>query len=160
MSHVKTCPYCSTALSINPLPVEKTASRCPHCKNILLLTDYGATVKKPFVYTCHKCGEESIFENQVPFVHCDKCNTFYITSYQGTEMIEADLLSKGDKNELPYTKKKDHYIAVRNKWRSLSRKTKRVYHCQRCGCHRIGGRWILSFTPTCYRRIKSLCSNG
>ena len=126
MAYVKTCPYCGTTLSINQLPVEKTASRCPHCKNILLLTDYGENVKKPFVYKCHKCGEEAIYENPVPFVHCDKCGTLYITSDQSTEMIEADLLSKGDKNELPYTKKKDRYIAARNQWRSLSKKTKVV----------------------------------
>lgn len=124
MAYVKTCPYCGTTLSINQLPVEKTASRCPHCKNILLLTDYGENVKKPFVYKCHKCGEEAIYENPVPFVHCDKCGTLYITSDQGTEMIEAELLSKGDKNELPYTKKKDRYVATRNQWRSLSKKTK------------------------------------
>lgn len=124
MNYVKTCPYCGTTLSINQLSVEKTASRCPHCKNILLLKDYGATIKKPFVYKCHKCGEESIYENPVPFVHCDKCGTLYITSNQGTEMIEADLLSKGDKDELPYTKKKDYYIAARNKWRAFSGRTK------------------------------------
>ena len=126
MNYVKTCPYCGTTLSINQLSVEKTASRCPHCKNILLLTDYGATIKKPFVYKCHKCGEEAIYENPVPFVHCDKCGTLYITSDQGTEMIEAELLSKGDKDELPYTKKKDHYIAARNKWRALSGRAKGI----------------------------------
>ena len=39
-------------------------------------------------------------------------------------MIEADLLARGDKGELPYTKKKDHYIAIRNKWRMLPTKAK------------------------------------
>ena len=126
MSYIKTCPFCGTTLSISQLPVEKTASRCPHCKNILLLTDYGATIKKPFVYKCLKCGEESIFENQVPFVHCDKCGTSYITSNQGTEMIEADLLSRGDKDELTFTQKKDHYIAAKNRWRALSGRAKGI----------------------------------
>ena len=126
MSYIRTCPYCGTALNINELSVEKTASRCPHCNNILLLTDYGATIKKPYVYKCHKCGEESIFENRVPFVKCDKCGTFYITSEQGTSMIEAELLSKGDKGELPFKKKKDYYIGLRNKWRMLPNTTKKV----------------------------------
>lgn len=148
MNYVKTCPYCGTTLSINQLPVEKTASRCPHCKNILLLTDYGATIKKPFVYKCHKCGEEAIYENPVPFVHCDKCSTLYVTSNQGTEMIEADLLSKGDKDELPYKKKKDYYISARNKWRSLSGKTKRLIIC--CIAAVVGlaiGAYFLSLPP-------------
>lgn len=124
MAYVKSCPYCGTTLSINQLSVEKTASRCPHCNNLLLLTDFGETIKKPFVYKCHKCGEESIYEYPVPYIHCDKCGTMYITSRQGTEMIEADLLSKGDRGELPFKKKKDYYIGVRNKWRSLSNTAK------------------------------------
>lgn len=148
MANIRKCPYCGTTLSINKLTVEKTASRCPHCKNILLLTDYGETIKKPFVYKCHKCGEESIFEGKVPFVHCDKCGTMYLTAEQGTEMIEADLLAKGDKGTLPYTKKKDYYIAARNKWRLLSKKTKRIVLASIIAfIGLLSGAYILSLPP-------------
>lgn len=148
MSYVKTCPYCGTTLSINQLSVEKTASRCPHCNNLLLLTDYGETIKKPFAYKCHKCGEESIYEHPVPYVHCDKCGTLYITSKQGTEMIEAELLSKGDKGELPFKKKKDYYIGLRNKWRMLPNTTKGVVFALIAAIIVIGiSGYILSLPP-------------
>ena len=145
MSYVRTCPYCGIALNICELSVKKTASRCPHCNNILLLTDYGSTIKKPYVYKCHKCGEESIFENRVPFVKCEKCDTFFITAEHGTSMIEADLLAKGDKGELSYKKKKDHYVATINKWRMLSTRSKTtIFACVIALIVIVGGTYYFS----------------
>lgn len=130
MDYIKTCPYCGTQLLINKLPVEKAANKCPHCKNILLLTDFGETIKKPLVYKCHKCGEISIYENRPPLIKCDKCGEIYYTAPDGTNMIELDLLTRGDNGELPFKKKEDKYIAARNKWRMLSGKTKAtIYAC-------------------------------
>ena len=130
MDYIKTCPYCGTTLLINKLPVEKAANKCPHCNNILLLTDYGETIKKPLVYKCHKCGEISIYENRPPLIKCDKCGEIYYTAPDGTNMIELDLLTRGDNGELPFKKKEDKYIAARNKWRMLSSKTKATI----CAC--------------------------
>ena len=126
MDYIKTCPYCGTTLFINKLPVEKAANKCPHCNNILLLTDYGETIKKPLVYKCHKCGEISIYENRPPLIKCDKCGEIYYTAPNGTNMIELDLLTRGDNGELPFKKKEDKYIAARNMWRMLSNKTKAI----------------------------------
>lgn len=45
-NYIQTCPYCGTQLSVNELKVDRTASRCPHCQNIIILLEYGAVIKR------------------------------------------------------------------------------------------------------------------
>lgn len=120
MRYSHRCPYCDMQLGINQLSEEKVVSKCPCCQRILIVNDYGRTLRKPYVYKCHKCGDESTYEERVPMVRCDKCGTFYLTAPKSECMIEVDLLYKGDKGELPYTKKQDRLVAVLNRWRMLS----------------------------------------
>lgn len=123
-SYRHVCPHCGVQLSINHLPVEKTVSKCPQCKKYILLDNYGMFSRKPKIYTCPKCGEEHIFDGRPPLIKCEKCDNLFITSAHGIGMIELDLLSKGDKGELPYKKKDDKYIATINMWLSLTRTMK------------------------------------
>lgn len=119
-SYRHVCPHCGAQLSIQHLSIEKTVSRCPQCKNYIVVDNYGRDTRKPNVYHCPKCGEEQIFDGRPPLIRCEKCNNMYITSAHGVGMIELGLLSRGDKGELSYTKKKDRYINAVNKWLSLS----------------------------------------
>lgn len=123
-TYLHTCPYCGTQLSIAHLPIEKTVSRCPQCKKYIIVDNFGRDSRKPNVYKCPKCDEEQIYDGCPPLVKCEKCNNMYITSSHGVGMIELDLLSQGDKGELPYKKKKDKYVSVINKWLLLSKKVK------------------------------------
>lgn len=118
------CPHCGAQLSIQHLPVEKTVSRCPQCKKYIVVDNYGRDTRKPNVYHCPKCGDEQIFDGRPPLIRCEKCNNMYITSAHGVGMIELGLLSRGDKGELSYKKKKDQYINAINKWLSLCIKVK------------------------------------
>lgn len=127
MAFVHTCPHCGTQLSVNALPVEKTASRCPHCQKTIILLEHGAVLKKPTVYRCLKCNNELIYDGRPPFVHCDKCNSVYITSEQGNCLISPDLLSKGDKGELEYKKKRDRVTEFRNGWNLMPQRKKNAF---------------------------------
>lgn len=118
------CPHCGAQLSIQHLPVEKTVSRCPQCKKYIVVDNYGRDTRKPNVYHCPKCGDEQIFDGRPPLIRCEKCNNMYITSAHGVGMIELGLLSRGDKGELSYKKKKDQYINAINKWLSLTKTVK------------------------------------
>lgn len=130
MAYVHTCPHCGTQLSVNELPVESTASRCPHCKNTVILLEHGAVLKKPTVYRCLKCNKEMIYDGRPPFVHCDECNSFFITSEHGNCLISPDLLSRGDKGELVYQKKRDRVTELRNEWRQMPKGRKNsIFAC-------------------------------
>ena len=113
---IHTCPYCGTRLTHNEMSEERVATRCPHCNNVLILLDHGALMRRPPVYRCPKCNEELIFFSRPPVVHCDNCNSIYLTSEKGCCMIDPDLYSKGEKGELPYVKKPDRVVALKNKW--------------------------------------------
>lgn len=119
-----TCPYCGTQLSITHLPVEKTILGCPECKKLILVDKFGLDIRKPNVYVCPKCGEEQIYDGRPPMIKCEKCENIYITSSYGVGMIELGLLAQGDKDELPYKKKKDKYVLAVNKWLLLSKTVK------------------------------------
>lgn len=123
-TYLHICPHCGAHLSIQHLSVEKTVSRCPQCKKYIVVDNYGRDTRKPNVYHCPKCGDEQIFEGRPPLIRCEKCNNMYITSAHGVGMIELGLLSRGDKGELSYKKKKDQYINAINKWLSLTKTVK------------------------------------
>lgn len=130
MAYVHTCPHCGTQLSVNELPVEKTASRCPHCQKTVILLEHGAVLKKPTVYRCLKCNNELIYDGRPPFVHCEKCNSVFITSEYGNCLISPELLSKGDKGELEYKKKRDRVTEIRNGWNLMPQGKKNgIYAC-------------------------------
>ena len=118
------CPYCGTQLSVKEIEEERTAAKCPHCENTIILLEHGAVMKKPVVYRCPKCNGELIYEQRPPFVHCDNCYSIYLTSEQGNCLIPPDLYNKGEKGELPFVKKRDNVVALKNKWRLMSAKTK------------------------------------
>ena len=118
------CPYCGTQLSVKEIEEDRTAAKCPHCSNTIILLEHGAVMKKPVVYRCHKCNDELIYEQRPPFVHCDNCHSVYLTSEQGNCLIDPDLYSKGEKGELSFVKKRDNVVAIKNKWRMMSAKTK------------------------------------
>lgn len=118
------CPYCGTQLSVKEIEEERTAAKCPHCANTIILLEHGAVMKKPIVYRCPKCNEELIYEQRPPFAHCDNCRSVYLTSEQGNCLIDLDLYNKGEKDELPYVKKKDNIVALKNKWRMTPVRTK------------------------------------
>lgn len=123
-SYRHVCPHCGAQLSIQHLAVEKTVSRCPQCKKYIVVDNYGRDTRKPNVYHCPKCGDEQIFDGRPPLIRCEKCNNMYITSAHGVGMVELGLLSRGDKGELSYKKKKDQYINAINKWLSLTKTVK------------------------------------
>lgn len=130
MAHIHSCPYCGTQLSVNELSVEKTASRCPHCQKTVILLEHGAVLKKPTVYRCLNCNNELIYDGRPPFVHCEKCNSIFITSEHGNCLISPELLSKGDKGELEYKKKRDIVTEIRNGWSQMPRGKKYgIYAC-------------------------------
>lgn len=130
MPYVHTCPHCGTQLSVNELPVEKTASRCPHCQKTVILLEHGAVLKKPTVYRCLKCNHELIYDGRPPFVHCENCNSVFITSEHGNCLISPELLSKGDKGELDYKKKRDRVTEIRNGWNLMPQGKKNgIYAC-------------------------------
>lgn len=118
------CPYCGTQLSVKEIEEERTAAKCPHCANTIILLEHGAVMKKPIVYRCPKCNEELIYEQRPPFAHCDNCRSVYLTSEQGNCLIDPDLYNKGEKGELPFVKKKDNVVALKNKWRMMPVRTK------------------------------------
>lgn len=118
-SHIHVCPYCGTQLTVDELPVEKTASHCPNCHNTVILLEHGAVLKKPTIYHCPKCNKEMIYDGRPPFVHCENCNSVYITSEKGNCLISPELLSKGDRGELEYKKKRDTVTDLRNRWTLL-----------------------------------------
>lgn len=118
------CPYCGTQLSVKEIEEERTAAKCPHCANTIILLEHGSVMKKPVVYRCPKCNEELIYEQRPPFAHCDNCHSVYLTSEQGYCLIDPDLYSKGEKGELPFVKKRDNVVALKNKWRMMPAKTK------------------------------------
>ena len=118
------CPYCGTQLSVKEIEEDRTAAKCPHCSNTIILLEHGAVMKKPVVYRCHKCNDELIYEQRPPFVHCDNCHSVYLTSEQGNCLIDPDLYSKGEKGELSFVKKRDNVVAIKNKWRMMPAKTK------------------------------------
>ena len=147
-SYLHTCPHCGTQLSIQHLPVEKTVSKCPKCKKYILVDNYGRDTRKPNVYHCPKCGDEQIFDGRPPLIRCEKCNNMYITSAHGVGMIELGLLSRGDKGELFYKKKKDQYINAINKWLSLTKTIKVSIISAIVACVAIIiGIYILSLPP-------------
>lgn len=123
-THIHFCPHCGTQISVTDLPVEKTAAKCPHCHKTIILLDHGAVIKKPTIYHCLKCNKEMIYEGRPPFVHCDNCNSIYITSEYGNCLISPDLLSKGDKGELEYKKKRDKKTELRNRWKLMPQSRK------------------------------------
>lgn len=130
MAYIHTCPHCGTQLSVNELPVEKTASRCPHCQKTVILLEYGAVLRKPTVYRCLKCNNELIYDGRPPLVHCENCNSVFITSEQGNCLISPELLSKGDKGELEYKKKRDRVTEIRNGWNQMPQGKKNgIYAC-------------------------------
>lgn len=118
------CPYCGTQLSVKEMVEERSAAKCPHCSNTIILLDYGATMKKPTIYICPKCKEELIYDGRPSFAHCDKCNSLYLTSEHGNCLIDQDLYNQGEKGVLPFKKKRDIVVAIKNKWRMMSTKTK------------------------------------
>ena len=118
------CPYCGTQLSVKEIEEDRTAAKCPHCANTIILLEHGAVMKKPVVYRCPKCNEELIYEQRPPFAHCDNCHSVYLTSEQGNCLIDPDLYSKGEKGELSFVKKRDNVVAIKNKWRMMPAKTK------------------------------------
>ena len=118
------CPYCGTSLSVREIEEERTAARCPHCANTLILLKHGAVMKRPMVYNCPKCNEELIYEERPSFVSCDNCHSVYLTSEHGKCLIEPDIYDKGEKGELPFIKKRDNVVALKNKWRMMPTKTK------------------------------------
>lgn len=128
MAYIHTCPHCGTQLSVNELPVEKTASRCPHCQKTVILLEHGAVLKKPTVYRCLKCNNELIYDGRPPFVHCENCNSVFITSEHGNCIIYPELLSKGDKGELEYNKKRDRFTEIRNGWNLMPLGKKVVFY--------------------------------
>lgn len=113
------CPYCGIQLSVKEIEEERTAAKCPHCANTIILLEHGAVMKKPVVYRCPKCNEELIYEQRPPFAHCDNCYSVYLTSEQGDCLIDPDLYSKGEKGEIPFVKKRDNVVALKNKWRMM-----------------------------------------
>lgn len=130
MAYVHTCPHCGTQLSVKELPIERTASRCPHCQKTFILLEHGAILKKPTVYRCLKCNNELIYDGRPPYVHCEKCNSVYITSEQGNCLISPELLSKGDNGELEYKKKRDKVTEIRNGWNLMPQCKKNcIYAC-------------------------------
>lgn len=118
------CPYCLTQLSVNEIETEKTAAKCPVCSNTIMILNYGAEIKEPVVYRCPKCNEELIYEQRPSFVHCYNCNSVYRTSEQGNCLIDPELYEKGENGELPFVKKMDYVIALKNKWRMMPAKAK------------------------------------
>ena len=118
------CPYCGTSLSVREIEEERTAARCPHCANTIILMKHGAVMKRPMVYNCPKCNEELIYEERPSFVSCDNCHSVYLTSEHGKCLIEPDIYDKGEKGELPFIKKRDNVVALKNKWRMMPTKTK------------------------------------
>ncbi len=147
-TYLHICPYCGTQLSIQHLPVEKTVSRCPKCKKYIVVDNYGKDTRKPNVYNCPKCGEEQIFDGRPVLIKCEKCNNIYKTSAHGVGMLELGLLSRGDKGELPYKKKKDKYICAINKWLSLSKTVKASIISSVVACIAIIiGLYIISLPP-------------
>lgn len=118
--HFCYCPYCGASLTVKDLEVEKTASICPSCRNTVILTDYGASISRAYVYVCQKCGDKSIYLTPPPFVTCDRCGTLYRTTPTETCMIPEDLYQKGEAGSFEYKKKPDRVVARRNKWRALS----------------------------------------
>ena len=118
------CPYCGTSLSVREIEEERTAARCPHCANTIILLKHGAVMKRPMVYNCPKCNEELIYEERPSFVSCDNCHSVYLTSEHGKCLIEPDIYDKGEKGELPFIKKRDNVVALKNKWRMMPTKTK------------------------------------
>ena len=76
-------------------------------------------MRRAIVYKCLKCGEELIYSERPPIVRCHSCNSFYFTSEQGTCLISPELYDKGEKGEIPYEKKEDKVIALKNKWRLM-----------------------------------------
>lgn len=122
--HIQICPHCGTQISVTDLTVEKIAAECPHCHKTIILLDYGAVIKKPTVFHCLKCNKEMIYEGIPPFVHCDNCNSIYITSEHGNCLISPELLSKGDKGELEYKKKRDKTTELRNRWKLMPQSRK------------------------------------
>ena len=122
--HIHICPHCGTQISVTGLPVEKAAAECPSCHKTVILLDYGAVIKKPTVFHCLKCNKEMIYEGRPPFAHCDNCDSIYITSEYGNCLISPDLLSKGDKGELEYKKKRDRATELRNRWKLMPQSRK------------------------------------
>ena len=119
------CPYCGIQLSVKEIEEERTVVMCPHCANTIIFLEHGAVMKKPIVYQCPKCNEELIYEQRPQFAHCDNCHSLYLTSEQGGCLIDPDLYSKGEKGEIPFVKKRDNVVALKNKWRMIPNKIKR-----------------------------------
>ena len=111
-------------MSVREIEEERTAARCPHCANTIILLKHGAVMKRPMVYNCPKCNEELIYEERPSFVSCDNCHSVYLTSEHGKCLIEPDIYDKGEKGELPFIKKRDNVVALKNKWRMMPTKTK------------------------------------
>lgn len=120
-AHIHICPHCGTQISVTGLPVEKAAAECPNCHKTVILLDYGSVIKKPTIFYCLKCNKEMIYEERPPFVLCENCNSIYITSEQGNCLISPELLSKGDKGQLEYRKKRDRATELRNRWNFMSK---------------------------------------
>ena len=143
------CPYCGSHLSLKELDVERTASRCPSCNNVLILSDYGETMAKAIVYKCLNCGEELIYSGHQPIISCHKCNSLFLASEQGNCLISPDLYSKGEKGEIPYEKKVDKVVALKNKWRLMPTKKKHgLYAGLAAAICLLVGLYIYSLPPS------------
>lgn len=143
------CPYCGSHLSLKELDVERTASRCPSCNNVLILSDYGETMAKAIVYKCLNCGEELIYSGHQPIISCHKCNSLFLASEQGNCLISPDLYSKGEKGKIPYEKKVDKVVALKNKWRLMPTKKKHgLYAGLAAAICLLVGLYIYSLPPS------------
>lgn len=121
-----TCPHCSTTLGINPFSENKVLSKCPHCgKLVLIVNEDGLySMRKPNEYKCKICGKDFIYDGRPPIIHCNDCNSLYITSEQGNHILDATIFSKGEKDEFSYKKKEDKLIKNINRWKQTSKSFK------------------------------------
>lgn len=118
--HICNCPYCGASLTVKDLDVEKIASMCPKCRETIILSDYGATVSRAYVYTCRKCGEKSIFMTPPPHVICDRCGTLYRTTPTETCVTPEDPNQKDETESHEYEKKPDRVVPSRKKRKGMS----------------------------------------
>ena len=118
------CPYCDTKFVVTQLHKEKAVVECPLCAQAIIAENYGISIRKPYIYICPKCGHEQIRIDRTAIIVCSECGATYVTSAYGSGLIDVNLLYRGDNGELPYTKKKDHYVSAINKWLLLPKTIK------------------------------------
>ena len=122
--HTHNCPYCNTKLLVSNIDDEKALLSCPNCKKTLLLEDYGARCLVPPSGICPHCKEEVVLIEKNLIEECPHCHNFVVTAQNGNALIDPALFTKGEENELHYTKKRDRRVELVRKWQQSSKGTK------------------------------------